>query len=316
MTIQKKYLVTGGCGFIGSHLVAALERQGHAVRVLDNLTSGDAANLSSDTELVVGDIVDADIMTKSVAGVDGVFHLAAIASVSRSIDEWVDCHRTNVTGSVTVFDVVRHLAEPIPVVYASSAAVYGNPNSVPINEQTPVSPLTAYGADKYGSELHALVASRAYKIPTVGLRLFNVYGPRQDPASPYSGVISIFAGNLLKGRDLTIFGDGEQVRDFIYVEDVVAHFTASMNWAKSGAHVFNACTGDAMSINELVRQLQAIVKADVRINFEEERRGDIRKSLGSPTSANYELGVKAEVPLSEGLRRTVEWLRSTKAQNG
>ena len=193
------WLVTGGAGFIGSHLCEALLARGDTVRVLDDLSTGKLENLPPNVDLIEGDVADLDVVRDAVNGVAGCFHLAAIASVERGITDWLGTHRANVTGAITVFDAIRRLPVKVPVVYASSAAVYGNVATMPITEQTERHPFSAYGADKYGCELHARVASHVHGIPTVGLRFFNIYGPRQDPLSPYSGVISIFCERISRG---------------------------------------------------------------------------------------------------------------------
>jgi UDP-glucose 4-epimerase len=251
-----RYLVTGGCGFIGSHLVEALARAGHEVRVLDDLSTGKRGNIPAGIELLVGDVVDAELVGVAVAAVDGVFHLAAIASVERSREAWIATHRTNLTGCVTVFDAVR--LRPVPIVYASSAAVYGEGADTAMAETMPLVPLTAYGADKLGCELHGRVAALVHGIPTTGLRFFNVYGPRQDPSSPYSGVISIFCDRLRRRLPIDIHGDGGQSRDFIFVEDAVRGLLAAMT-ASSAAEgrVFNVCTGKATSIGRLAALIGA-----------------------------------------------------------
>ena len=241
-----RYLVTGGAGFVGSHLVELLRVQGHAVRVLDDLSSGSRANLPPQTELVVADVIDTEAVARAFDGVDGCFHLAAIASVERSHRGWVRTHQVNLTGTINVFDQAARQAQHrrvVPVVYASSAAVYGDCRAVPIGEDSPANPLSAYGADKLACEFHARIAGAIHGVPTTGLRFFNLYGPRQDPRSPYSGVISIFADRLLRGEPVDIFGDGEQVRDFTYVEDAVAALRRAMVTASTGAPVFNVCTG-------------------------------------------------------------------------
>ncbi|MEA2755953.1 MAG: UDP-glucose 4-epimerase, partial [Aliidongia sp.] len=248
------YLVTGGCGFIGSHLVDSLLGDGHDVVVLDDLSSGRRENLDPRALLVVGDVADRAVTADAMAGVDGCFHLAAIASVARSNEDWLGTHRTNLTGAITLFDAARKPV-PVPVVYASSAAVYGAADDFYLSEDSPTRPLTAYGADKLGCELHARVASHVHGIATTGLRLFNVYGPRQDPHSPYSGVISIFAERLAAGRPVTIHGDGLQTRDFIYVADVVGHLRAAMDRTRAGAAIYNVCTRHATSVLEIARIL-------------------------------------------------------------
>jgi UDP-glucose 4-epimerase len=195
------YLVTGGCGFIGAHLCRSLLRDGHQVRVLDDLSSGRRENLPEGVELLVGDTADRFCVEAGLAGVDGCFHLAAIASVAAGVADWIGTSRVNLGGALALFDTIAKLPEGrrLPVVYASSAAVYGDARPLPLDEATPTRPLSAYGADKRAMELHAGVATHLHGIPTVGLRFFNVYGPMQDPASPYSGVISIFCDRLRGG---------------------------------------------------------------------------------------------------------------------
>ena len=240
------YLVTGGLGFIGSHLAASLIDQGHHVRILDDLSTGHRENAPNGAEVIIGDVADEAIVKKSLENVDGCFHLAAVASVQRSNEAWLETHKANLTGTICILDEARraNVAGPIPVVYASSAAVYGDNSEVPLHEESAIKPLSAYGADKYGSELHAFVASNVHMVPTRGFRFFNVYGPRQDPKSPYSGVIAIFAEKLARRQTITIFGDGGQSRDFIYVGDVVRHLIAGMENASQGAAVYNVCTGN------------------------------------------------------------------------
>jgi len=195
------FLVTGGAGFIGSHLVRALLDEGDTVRVLDDLSSGHRKNVPHQVELMEADITDPAVVESALDGVDGCFHLAAIASVARSHLEWLRTHQVNLTGTINVFDQARpsRRHREVPVVYASTAAIYGNCGSFPIDEESPAVPLSAYGADKHACELHARVAGAIHRVPTIGLRFFNLYGPRQDQLSPYSGVISIFADRLLRG---------------------------------------------------------------------------------------------------------------------
>jgi len=302
-----EFLVTGGCGFIGSHLVDALLADGHRVRVLDDLSSGRRDNLDGAAELVVGDVASRETVAEAVAGADGIFHLAAVASVQQSIEDWPRTHAVNLSGSVHVFDAARRASpdSPPPVVYASSAAVYGSNPDLPLREEAQKTPLSAYGADKYGCELHAEVARGVHGVPTLGLRFFNVYGPRQDPSSPYSGVISIFAERLIRGLPVTIFGDGEQTRDFVFVADVVAHLRRGMHKAGSTSPVLNVCSGRATSVNALAATLGEIIGRSPDIRYETARAGDIRASLGEPSRASAELGVRAETGLHEGLRRTI-----------
>ena len=237
------YLITGGAGFIGSHLADALLAQGHKVRVLDDFSTGKMENLDDRCDVVRGDARDLSAVRRAMSGTDGCFHLAAIASVARGNEDWVGTHGVNQGATVTVLDTARTLGG-LPVVYASSAAVYGSLEGT-AREDTMPAPRTAYGVDKLGSELHARVGAHVHGVPSVGFRFFNVYGPRQDPASPYSGVISIFADAIGAGRPITLHGDGRQTRDFVYVRDVVAHLVAGMRYCSEtrGAHVLNVCTG-------------------------------------------------------------------------
>ena len=314
------YLVTGGAGFIGSHLCDALVADGHAVRVLDDLSTGKRTNLPPGVELIEGDIADPDAVQAAVAGVNGCFHLAAIASVARGVDDWLGTHRANLTGTITLFDIVRREPRQVPVVYASSAAVYGDCADLPIAETAPKRPLSAYGADKYGCELHALVASHVHSVPTIGLRFFNVYGPRQDPRSPYSGVISIFCERLRRGAPVEVFGDGLQTRDFIAVADVVAALRAAQRLAQGDAQrpvpaprpldapVFNVCTGSATSIAELAHTIAEIVGAAADIRHAPPRAGEIRHSVGAADLSRRMLGLAPPVALRDGLRRVLDWL--------
>jgi len=303
------YLVTGGAGFIGSHLTDALLAAGNRVRVLDNLSTGKRENLKPEAELIVGDVADPAIAAQAMAGADGCFHLAAVASVELGNRDWLGTHRTNLTGAITVFDAARRAnpAGPIPVVYASSAAVYGDSTELPLKESTSLKPLSAYGADKLGCELHARVATLVHGVPTTGFRFFNVFGPRQDPASPYSGVISIFFNRISQGQGITMFGDGGQTRDFIYVADVVRALLAGMVRGASQAAVFNVCTGRTTSLLELAATIGEVFGREPQIRFDAPRVGDIRESLGNPDFARDVLGFAAGVTLGEGLRMMAEY---------
>jgi len=297
------YLVTGGCGFIGSHLADSLLADGHRVRILDDLSTGRVENAPRQAELVRGTIVDSDVVGRAMAGMDGCFHLAAIASVTRSIEDWAGTHRVNLTGTINVLDAARHAGPlPVPVVYASSAAVYGDAGDAPVTESAPTRPLSGYGADKRGCELHAHAAGVVHGLATFGLRFFNVYGPRQDPSSPYSGVISIFLDRAASCRALTINGDGRQRRDFIHVGDVVRCLRAAIDQAAPSAPVVNVCTGRATSIGELAATIAGLSGRDLSIEHGPERAGDIRSSLGDSSEAERQLGWRARIALADGLR--------------
>jgi len=299
------YLVTGGCGFIGSHLVDALLARGDQVRVIDDLSTGKRENLDPRAALVEGDVADKALVSYAMADADGCFHLAAVASVERGNRDWLGTHRTNLTGTVTIFDSARatDTRGAIPVVYASSAAVYGDSADLPLSEEARTRPLSAYGADKLGCELHARVASHVHGVRTLGCRFFNVYGPRQDPASPYSGVISIFFDRISRGQPISVFGDGGQTRDFIYVADVVDALIRAMDRRETEPAVLNVCTGKATSILDLAETIAKVHGATADIRFEPARSGDIRASLGDPALATRTLGHRAGTSLFDGLSR-------------
>ncbi|ANK82994.1 MAG: epimerase [Rhizobiales bacterium NRL2] len=299
------WLVTGGCGFIGSHLCDALAARGDAVTILDDMSTGKRENAPAEAEVVEGDVADAALVRRLMEKADGCFHLAAVASVQRCTEEWVTSHRTNLTGTITVFDAARQ-AGGRPVIYASSAAVYGDNPDVPLDEDARTRPLSAYGADKLGCELHGRVAHGVHGVPNTGFRFFNVFGPRQDPKSPYSGVIAIFTDRIRAGQGITIFGDGEQVRDFVYVGDVVRHLLAAMDGGGGEGTVFNVCTGRKTSVLDLANTIAELSDAEADITFAEPRAGDIRTSLGDPAKADAAFNVPAETDFRSGLRLTLE----------
>lgn len=291
------YLVTGGAGFIGSHLVDRLLSAGHRVRVIDNLSSGRLENLSKDAEFVQADIRDPGALKQAFQGISGCFHLAAIASVQRSVEAPRETADINLMGTVSVFGAACDAG--VPVVYASSAAIYGANDDLPLREQAVPQPLSPYAADKLSNELYARALGASRGLPSFGLRFFNVYGPRQNPHSPYSGVVSIFLQKAIEGRDLTIYGDGSQSRDFIHVRDVTRFLVAAMDKASTSAPVVNVCTGRSTSVSELAELL--VDRYGGRILHQPGRPGDIRRSLGSPDLALHQLGIQAEIPFREGL---------------
>ncbi len=300
----RRFLVTGGCGFIGSHLVDALLARGDRVRVLDDLSTGRLGNLGRAAELVRGSVTDAALVHSACNGVDGVFHLAAIASVARCTEDWVGAHAVNLTGAVTVLDAARRCGG-LPVAYASSAAVYGDTAADLLSERTPPAPKSAYGADKLGCEHHAAVATGSFGVPTLGLRLFNVYGPRQDGSSPYSGVISAFCDRLGRGAPITIWGDGHQRRDFVYVGDVVAAMLAGMDRLPATPPVLNVCRGRAVSVGELAQVIGTLCRVRPVIEYRPARAGDIAVSCGDPALLHASLGLTAATDLQDGLARTM-----------
>jgi UDP-glucose 4-epimerase len=302
------WLVTGGAGFIGSHLCEALVARGDNVRVLDDLSTGHQSNVPDGIPLLRGDVADLDVVAEAVRGVDGCFHLAAIASVERGVRDWLGTHRANLTGTIVLFETLRRAGMRVPVVYASSAAVYGDAPVAPISEETPCRPLSAYGADKLGCELHARVAGHVHGIPTVGLRFFNVYGPRQDPRSPYSGVISIFCERIGRSMPVTVFGDGRQTRDFIHVRDIVAGLLAAMRLRPAEAPVVNLCTGRATSVLDLARTVADLAGTELRMQEGPPRPGEIRHSVGDPGMSRGVLGLAEPLALRDGLRTVLDWM--------
>ncbi|MBF0614497.1 MAG: NAD-dependent epimerase/dehydratase family protein [Magnetococcales bacterium] len=306
------WLITGGCGFIGSHLADALEARGDRVRILDDLSSGRRENVSATCEVVVGDVAAPGEVARLMEGVDGCWHLAAISSVARSNEAWVATHQVNQTGTIRVFEAARHAGAgqmPVPVVYASSAAVYGNNSGIPLSEHVTPFPFSAYGADKLGSEHHARVAALVHGVATTGLRFFNVHGPRQDPASPYSGVISIFARQILARQPVCIHGDGEQTRDFVFVADVVRFLLQAMVQTRgAAAYCYNVCTGQAISIRALAHLIGRLCGHEPVILSGPGRLGDIRHALGAPDLAAERLGMRAVWPMERALRLTLQGL--------
>ena len=302
-----QWLVTGGCGFIGSHLVERLLARGDKVRIIDDLLTGRRHDVIEPAELRIGDVADPELLGRGMDGVDGCFHLAAVSSVQRCTEHPLATHRTNQSATLTVFDMAKRLRplSPIPVVYASSAAVYGDNPDLPLCESATAQPISAYGADKLGCELHARVAWLVHKVPNVGLRFFNVYGPRQDPGSPYSGVISIFVDRIANSREVPIFGDGHQSRDFVYVGDVVAHLVAAMEKASGGTAIFNVCTGRLTTVLELAEAIGGILRREVRRVHLPARPGDIRVSAGDPAKAEAAFGFTSRTMIDEGLRQTL-----------
>ena len=303
-----RYLVTGGAGFIGSHLVESLLDDGHAVRVLDDLSSGNRCNIPPAAEFLKADVVDADAVGPAFDGIDGCFHLAAIASVERCNRDWLRTHQVNLTGTVNVFNAVRRLRrdKAVPVVYASTAAVYGNSGGAPVGEQSCAMPLSAYGADKRAGELHARAAGLTHRLSTAGLRFFNIYGPRQDPRSPYSGVIAIFLDRLRRGEPIDIFGDGSQVRDFTYITDAVAALRRAMTAASPSAPLFNVCTGKGTTISRLAEMIADLCGTELVTYCRPARCAEVPISIGDPRLAVEKLGFRARANLLDGLSVTLK----------
>jgi UDP-glucose 4-epimerase len=285
-------------------LAERLVADGCTVTVLDNLSSGKRENLPKEVQFTVGDVADASVVQPLVEWADAVFHLAAVASVEACTTDWLNAHRTNLTGTVTIFDAAARAGkvrgEQIPIIYASSAAVYGDNSNLPLGETEQPAPMSAYGVDKLSCERYAEIAWRFHQVPNVGLRFFNVYGPRQDASSPYSGVISKFMSNAVTGAPLTFFGDGEQTRDFIYVGDIVELLVKAWGAAKA-CEIFNGCTGNKTSLKQLASTIGDTVGKKLTASHAQARVGDIRHSLGSPLKASNILGFTAKTALADGL---------------
>lgn len=301
-----KYLVTGGLGFIGSHLAHLLVKKGFEVVILDNLSTGKKENAPQEARLIVGDLNDKNILKEAVKGIDGCFHLAAVASIEESVKKWAASHKTNMLGTISLLEAL--LENKIPLVFTSSAAIYGDPAFFPIKESFSPRPLSPYGLDKLNAEKHLQMASELYGLPVTIFRLFNVYGPRQNPSSHYSGVITIFSNEIQKSKKVTIFGKGDQMRDFIYVEDVVKFLYLAMEKNKEGHYLYNLCRGEGTTIEQLVLTFEKIYGVAVKKEYQNARKSDILISIGDPSKMEKHFGQKAEISLEQGLRKLNETL--------
>jgi len=298
------YLVTGGCGFIGSHIAESLVEQEHIVIIYDNLSSGYERNIAGFRDKIAfieADIRDVRALTDAMQGVDYVFHEAAMVSVFDSVERPIENHDINITGTLNVLVAARECGVK-RVVAASSAAVYGDDPALPKTEEMIPCPESPYALAKIVNEHYTRVFANLYGLETVVLRYFNVYGPRQDPGSMYSGVIAKFSDDILAGRNPTVFGDGLQSRDFIFVRDVVeANFLAMNNRSLGKGEVFNIATGRRSSLLNLLDILKDLVGKDVNPRFKDARRGDVRHSVADITRAQRELGFTPRYDLREGL---------------
>ena len=299
-------LITGGAGFIGSHLVDALLAKGHSVRVLDNLSSGRRSNLPLDNhrlELIEGDVANAALVERTMAGCKAVVHLAAVASVQASVDNPVATHQSNFIGTLNVCEAMR-LHGVRRVLFASSAAVYGqNGEGQAIDEETPKSPLTPYAADKLASELYLDFYRRQHGLEPAVFRFFNIFGPRQDPSSPYSGVISIFTERALAGLPITVFGDGEQTRDFVYVGDLVHVLVQALEQAAVEVGAVNVGLAQATSLKQLLAAIESVLGDLPTVTFTEPRAGDIRHSRANNARLLQRFDFPEPTPLGEGIAR-------------
>jgi UDP-glucose 4-epimerase len=327
------FLVTGGAGFIGSHLLEELLRRGHRVRVADNLSTGKQANVDAasaaasasflagsgvhrgskatlpQVEFVQGDLADIGTARTAVEGVEIILHQAAIPSVPRSIHDPLTSHRANVDATVNLL-VAATDAKVRRIVFAGSSSEYGDTPTLPKHEEMPVQPLSPYALQKVIGEQYMDQFRRFFGIETVSIRYFNVFGPRQDPSSPYSGVISLFIRALLEGRSPTIYGDGEQTRDFTFVANVVDGVLRAAETAGISGEIMNVATSNRISLNQLLATLQRLMGTNIEPVFAPARGGDVRDSQADIRKAERLIGYKPTVAFDEGLRRTLEWYRA------
>jgi nucleoside-diphosphate-sugar epimerase len=306
------YLVTGGAGFIGSHMAEELVRRGERVRVVDSLITGKRENLSHlpQVELLVGDLADDDVARRAVEGVDYVLHQAAIPSVPRSVDDPVTSNRANVDASLQLLVAARD-AGVKRVVYAGSSSAYGNAAALPKVETMPTAPLSPYALQKLVAEQYCSMFTELYGLETVTIRYFNVFGPRQDPSSPYSGVISLFIKAVSEGRRPIIYGTGAQTRDFTYVANVVDGALRACHAAGASGEVINVATGGRISLLELFAVVRDLLGASMEPLFAEPRAGDVMDSQADIEKARRLLGYEPTVSFEQGLARTVEWFRAS-----
>jgi nucleoside-diphosphate-sugar epimerase len=308
------YLVTGGAGFIGSHLCEELVRRGETVRVVDSLITGKRANLAHlpQVEFIEGDLANLDVAQRSVKGVDYVLHQAAIPSVPRSVEDPITSNRANIDASLNLLVAARD-AKVKRVVYAGSSSAYGNSETLPKVETMPTAPLSPYALQKLVVEQYGSLFTTLYGLETVTIRYFNVFGPRQDPSSPYSGVISLFISALCEGRQPTIFGDGGHTRDFTYVANVVDGVLRAAKAPGVSGEVINVATSGRVSLNELFNTIKKLVNSNVEPKYAPPRAGDVRDSQADIGKAKRLLGYAPIVSFEDGLANTVAWYRSSQS---
>jgi UDP-glucose 4-epimerase len=312
-----KYLVTGGAGFIGSHIVGTLLEQGNSVRVLDNFSTGKRENLEGLTrqfsrdqfEILEGDLRNDSHVREAVRGVEVIFHEAAFVSVPQSMEEPQTCFDVNITGTSRLFDSARAAGVRRAVV-ASSAAVYGESDAFPLIEETLPQPLSPYAVSKRVKEMYAELFTGSFGLEVVALRYFNVYGPRQRPDSMYAAAVPIFARRLLDGKPVTVYGDGGQTRDLINVRDVVRANLIASEHASAAGKILNICTGIETRLLDLLDIMYELIPGVPPPQFGAPRAGDIYRSVGSPQKARDVLGFQAEVSLVDGLKETIDWMRA------
>ncbi|MBZ5559617.1 MAG: SDR family oxidoreductase [Acidobacteriia bacterium] len=307
---MSSYLVTGGAGFIGSHLVEELVRRGQRVRVVDSLVTGKRRNLEhvGGVEFIEGDLAEMPVAVKSVAGMDYVLHQAAIPSVPRSVNDPIASHRANLDATINMLVAARD-AKVKRLVFAGSSSEYGNTPTLPKREDMPANPLSPYALQKNAAVVYCQLFTKLYGFETVSIRYFNVFGPRQDPGSPYSGVISLFATALLAGKQPVIYGDGEQTRDFTYVANVVDGVLRACDAPKAAGEIINVATGGRTSLNELLKVMNRIAGTNLQAIYKEPRTGDVKDSQADVTKARALLGYTPTVSFEDGLKKTLDWCR-------
>ena len=305
------YLVAGGAGFIGPHLAEELVRRGHRVRVVDSLITGKRRNLDhiQDVEFLEGDLANTDVARRAVDGVEYVLHQAAIPSVPRSVNDPIASNEANVTATLNILVAARD-AGVRRLVFAGSSSVYGDTPTLPKREDMPTKPLSPYALQKLVGEQYCQMFTELYGFQTVTTRYFNVFGPRQDPSSPYSGVISLFSTAILDGRQPIIYGDGEQTRDFTYVANVVDGVLRACEAPSASGEGINVATGGRISLNELLKVMSRILGTTAQPIFKEPRAGDVKDSQADISKARAILGYEPKVSLEEGLRHTLDWCRA------
>jgi nucleoside-diphosphate-sugar epimerase len=305
------YLVTGGAGFIGSHLTEELLRRGEQVRVVDSLITGHRRNLEhlSGIDFLEGDLADLSVAKRAVQGADYVLHQAAIPSVPRSVDDPITSNRANIDSTLNVLVAARD-AGVKRIVYAGSSSAYGNTPTLPKQEDMPANPLSPYALQKLVGEQYMQMFTALYGLETVSIRYFNVFGPRQDPSSPYSGVISVFAKALLNNSAPTIYGDGEQTRDFTFVANVVDGVLKAVEAPGAAGNVINVATGSRISLNRLFTSMREMIGSRVEAKYGPARAGDVKDSIADITKARRLLGYEPTVSLEHGLKSTIDWYRS------
>lgn len=320
MKPMAKYLVTGAAGFIGSSLVRALLERGEQVRGIDNFSTGRRENLNEVMKQIdfrEADILDLDAMHSACKGIDYVLHQAAIPSVPKSVLDPIGSNQANTDGTVNLLVAARD-AKVRRVVYAASSSAYGDTPTLPKHEAMNPNPISPYAVAKLASELYMISFYRCYGLETVCLRYFNIFGPRQDPSSPYSGVLAKFTMQMLRGDQPTIYGDGDTSRDFTYIDNAVsANLLACLApAAECAGRVFNCATGQRTTLNETFEALKELTGYRGAVKYEAERSGDIKHSLADITLAQKHLGYKVLVDFEDGLRRTVEWYKGQRQMVG